>query len=361
MLQTDALQYDLPEELIASTPPEQREFARMMVLDSEGAIRAHSRVSDLPDLLPSGALLVFNDTRVLPARFVGRRVDTHGSVSGLYLHTGDHPTAATVMLKSNGRLRPGIQIELLDDAAHPTPFTIELIERREDQWLVRFAGCESALAAIDAIGKAPLPPYILRRREQQSDPGRDASDRDRYQTVFAREPGAVAAPTAGLHFTPALMEALLGRGIETAFVTLHVGHGTFKPVETSTVEEHPIHTEHFTVPADTLRALRDARSSQRPVIAVGTTTVRTLESLDEACLAADSTITSTTDLLITPGFEYHIVNGMLTNFHLPRSTLLALVAARIGLEALMAAYREAVARQYRFYSYGDCMLILPSR
>ncbi|MCA9290611.1 MAG: tRNA preQ1(34) S-adenosylmethionine ribosyltransferase-isomerase QueA [Phycisphaerales bacterium] len=352
-LPTDALDYALPEALIARRPATPRDAARMLVVHCGADRIEHRRVHDLPACLRPDDLLVFNATTVIPARLIGRRADSGGRVEGLYL---DEPTPGVwrVMLKSNGRLRPGQRIELTDEAATASA-RIELVERSGAEWLVRLDEGETA-SVLDRVGRTPLPPYILRARGADG-PGDDL-DRAWYQTVYADPSarGSVAAPTAGLHFTPDLLRAIDALGVHRETVLLHVGAGTFKPVTAPTLAEHEMHHERYTVPASTIDALRRA-SGRR--LAVGTTTVRTLESLPADLSTVAGVVSGSTDLLIAPGWSFRHVDGMLTNFHLPRSTLLALVGAMTGLDRLKAIYAAAIAEAYRFYSYGDAMLVLP--
>ncbi|UCD75703.1 MAG: tRNA preQ1(34) S-adenosylmethionine ribosyltransferase-isomerase QueA [Phycisphaerales bacterium] len=375
-LPTSALDYELPESLIATRPAEPRDSARMLVMHRNSDEVEHRHVRDLPEYLRASDLMIFNDTQVIPARFLAKRIDTGGKVEGLFLNR-QPDSSWQVMLRSNGRLRPSQRIELVDLNAKPSGHVLELVGRVEDvgegfggEWVVRPDKPDTALAGLEEVGRTPLPPYI--RRARHGETVADERDRRWYQTVYAdpARAGSVAAPTAGLHFTPRLLEAIDAKGVERRQVTLHVGAATFKPIAAATVQAHRMHTEIYEVPPQTLEALRraklpaDGRQSPR-VIAVGTTTVRTLESLPPAADLdpnASQPITGETDLLIAPPYEFRHVDGMLTNFHLPRSTLLALVAAFVtvgGLDRLLAVYAEAVARAYRFYSYGDAMLILP--
>ncbi len=383
MLTTD-LDYDLPPELIATQPAHPRDAARLMVIDRQSDQVTHRRVSDLPDLvsakaLPHGAgvvhpgdLMVFNHSRVLPACFKATRVATGGQVTGLYLRStcGADGSRWQVMLESRGRLQAGESIAL-DDRS-----TLQLIEPLGDgRWVGDLRSPEDGLALLNRIGQPPLPPYIRRQRRLHNQPERQPQDAAQYNTVYATEPGSVAAPTAGLHFTSALLDRLTHAGIQRAAVTLHVGLGTFAPVRTAQVEDHPIHEEWIAIPAATIEALRQARQSGQRIIPVGTTTVRALESLPQRLPDAGDYCASTR-LFITPpgrlkeptpqdntpacfkGFRY--TDGLMTNFHLPRSTLLAMVAALpgVGVRRLKAWYQLAIEHRYRFYSYGDAMLIL---
>lgn len=359
-LATAALDYALPEALIATRPAEPRDAARMLIVRASGGDVEHRTVADLPAYLEPRDLLVFNDTAVAPARFLGRRARTGGRVEGLFLEPVEGCWRA--MLKPSRRLRPGELVEILAPNGKPTGDVLRLIEHEgRGTWLAADTGDGEALDVLDRSGLTPLPPYILRARAERDINIDDARDRAWYQTVYAgASRGSVAAPTAGLHFTPRLLDALDARGVRRANVTLHVGAGTFLPVTAETLGEHPMHEERIEVPPktiDALRAMRDEDAGR--VIAIGTTTVRTLESLPDRLPSGDVQYAGATDLLIAPPYRFRHVDGMLTNFHLPRSTLLALVAAMLGLERLLAIYAEAVRREYRFYSYGDAMLVLP--
>ncbi len=314
---------------------------------------------------------MFNASSVARARLTGRRAGSGGRVEGLFL-SELHDRRWLVMLRSNGRLRVGDRIELLHPPGELTGVTLALADRAVDggEWIVLVdPGCASgsAPALLERIGRTPLPPYIIRARGRRTDIG-DEMDRKWYETVYADSSPdsrkSVAAPTAGLHFTPELLARLDESGIRRLRVTLHVGAGTFKPVTAPTLAQHRMHREEYAVPPETVAFLRDRqeasgeRSSGR-LIAIGTTSVRTLESLPELLPDAVEPITGSTDLLIAPPYTFRHVDGMLTNFHLPRSTLLALVGAMIGLERLKDIYAAAIEQEYRFYSYGDCMLILP--
>ncbi|MBI1368978.1 MAG: tRNA preQ1(34) S-adenosylmethionine ribosyltransferase-isomerase QueA [Planctomycetes bacterium] len=351
-MRIDELDYELPPELIARTPADRRDAARLLVYERGGGAMSHRVVADLPALMRPGDLLVINDTKVLPARFDAVRVRTGGKVEGLFVETRDDQMWH-VLLKSGGKLGPGERLDLAGAGE------LELITQREDgSWnAARHSELDTA-ALLDRVGRMPLPPYI--RAQREGDETRfDALDRQRYQTVYARQHGAVAAPTAGLHFTEALLADLRAMGVRIAPVTLHVGLGTFAPVRTDTLEAHDMHEERFTVPAATLAELAAARADRRRIVAVGTTTVRTLESLPPPPeLDPTQDYSAATRLLISPGFAFRYTDALMTNFHLPRSTLLALVAALTGLDRLKALYAEAIARRYRFYSYGDAMLIV---
>ncbi|MEM9064488.1 MAG: tRNA preQ1(34) S-adenosylmethionine ribosyltransferase-isomerase QueA [Planctomycetota bacterium] len=365
-MRIDELDYDLPAELIATTPADPRDSARLLVVSRRDPSRLeHRTIADLPELLDPGDLVVFNTSKVVPARFEGVRLDTGGRVRGLYLHSDPtDPSRASAMLRSR-RFRVGAPIELEDGAGAPTGVVFTLMEPDPSEggaWWVRAERDSQpvpVLEALDRAGLTPLPPYILAARKARDEADDDEADRTRYQTVYADPAavGSVAAPTAGLHFTDDLLARLADRGIDRADTVLHVGTGTFKPVETDRLEDHPMHTERCSM-GSAGRAIEQTRSAGGRVIAVGTTTVRTLESF-AAREGAPEWLE--TDLLITPGHEWRSVDGLLTNFHLPRSTLIALVASLFedGAPRLLSLYREAVERRYRFYSYGDAMLILP--
>ena len=348
-MRTDALDYPLPPEAVATRPVEPRDAARMLVVWHGRADHEHARVRDLPGFLARGDTLVFNTTAVAPARLVGRRATTGGRVEGLFL-AELAPGRWRVMLESNGRLRRGDAVALLDPRGAPAA-ELRLEASDDDGWIVTLAEPRPAAALLADVGRTPLPPYI--RKARGAEVVEDRLDRDWYETVYAdpdqRE--SVAAPTAGLHFTPALLRALDAAGVQRREVTLHVGPGTFRPITAPTLAGHRMHAERFAVPPQTAAALVGAAR----VLAVGTTVVRTLESLP----ADGGSLVGTTDLMIAPPYRFRRVHGMLTNFHLPRSTLLALVAAMVGLERLKTLYAEAVREGYRFYSYGDAMLVLP--
>ncbi len=346
-MDTALFDYTLPPELIAQRPADRRDESRLLVLRRTTGCVAHHRFGELPDLLRAGDLLVLNDTRVIPARLCLRR-KSGSRIEGLFLKEADGGRW-TVMLRGRGRIREG---EVLDVEGAEGQ-ALRLCESLgEGAWAVAPEPVVPAMDLLERAGRSPLPPYI-RRKDPDAD--LEALDRRRYQTVFAREPGAVAAPTAGLHFTPEVFRALEARGVERTTLTLHVGLGTFKPVATEQVERHRMHAERFRVPPAAAEAIRSARNEGRRVIAVGTTVVRVLESLVRRGGLVPTE--GETDLFIYPAFEFHVVDGLVTNFHLPRSTLLMLVSAFAGREFLLRAYEEAVARQYRFYSYGDACLI----
>ena len=339
--------YQLPDELIAQEAARERDASRLLRVDRSTGARSHHTVTELPELLAPGDLLVVNDTRVVPARLLGRRHPSGGAVECLLLGRiqGDRWDA---LVHPGQKLRPGARARFEGDGHL---LEMEVLERRfHGRRTIRLTSAAGSVdAAIDALGHVPLPPYIKR-------PDRTA-DRERYQTVYAAARGSVAAPTAGLHFTRALLDRLADRGVERCSVTLHVGYGTFEPVRAEAVEDHRVAAERYCVPAATAEAINRARRDGRRVIAVGTTTTRTLEAAVR-CGDPLRPAEGATDLTIAGDFDFRVVDGLLTNFHLPRSSLLLLVAAFTGRERILAAYREAVERRYRFYSFGDAMLIL---
>jgi len=346
-VRTELFDYALPKELIAAHPPPLRDGGRLLVLDPSSPAVDHGEVRELPSRLPPASLLVANDTRVIPARLRGRR-PTGGAVELLLVRQVEADATACAWLalaRANKPLRPGAAIDL-------GGFSVRVRERgaRGEAVIEIPMGAAEFLRYVAANGEVPLPPYIRRAPVD--------ADRERYQTVFARDDGSVAAPTAGLHFTEELIARLAEGGHELRFITLHVGPGTFRPIEADDLGAHVMDAERYRIPAATAAAIRDAKAAGRPVVAVGTTAVRALEGAAAAGGALDGA-EGQTDLFIAPPFEFRVVDGLVTNFHLPRSTLLCLVAALAGRERVLAAYAEAVARRYRFYSYGDAMLILP--
>lgn len=339
-MRTDLFDFELPPELIAQRPASPRDAARLLIV---GERLAQAAMRDLPELLAPGDLLVLNDTRVLPTRFFARRGEAAVEVTLVEPEGGD---AWWALARPGRRLRPGDLVEL-------APGLRASVEARDSEGRVRlgFALSGEALrAAIRRHGSMPLPPYIRRPR------GGDAGDRQDYQTVFGHREGSVAAPTASLHFTPELLDRLAARGVERAFVTLHVGQGTFAPVKVEAVEEHRMHAEAYELPAATAAAINAARTAGRRVVAAGTTVLRVLETaaLADPVLRPGS---GATRLFVTPGFRFRVVDRLLTNFHLPRSTLFMLVAAFAGLERMKAAYAYAIRQRFRFFSYGDACLI----
>jgi len=352
-MKTEQLDYCLPSDLIAQQPAEVRSESRLLVLDRTTGHVADSRFCDLGQFLRPGDCLVLNDTKVIQARFFANR-RTGGRLEGLFLA---EPQAGVweVMIKGAGRLRSGEEIVLLGRDCQPYGTARILDKLPEGRCRIEPEGPDGPPAILDRIGLPPLPPYIKR----DASPERADEDRQRYQTVYAQHPGAVAAPTAGLHFTQDLLDQLQQRKIELAHLTLHVGAGTFKPVASETLEDHTIHAEQVIVGAKAAQTVNRVRRNGGRIIAVGTTSIRALES---AAVRTHSgwevqPLEGQTRLFIAPGYRFRIIDAMVTNFHLPRSTLLALVAAFAGLETILAAYRHAIQQRYRFYSYGDAMLI----
>jgi S-adenosylmethionine:tRNA ribosyltransferase-isomerase len=410
VLRTDDLDYQLPEGRIATHAAEPRDSARMLVIGrATGEVIEHAFVRDLPRFLRAGDCIVVNSSAVVRARLEGHREDTLGRAEGLYLGPADAdgtPRAWACLLQGR-RMKPGVRVVLHDRENRPSPLALRLLRRIEDTPGVWVVGVEGSLAGaighgagglaalpdvalLDAIGRTPLPPYIRRARERDHEPEdarSDDADHDRYQTVYARggvvaagatgagyaatpttpttpTTGSVAAPTAGLHLTPELLARLARHGVAREEVVLHVGLGTFKPVESAFVEQHPMHREWCHMPDATRDRVARTRSSGGRVIAVGTTAARTIETFG-ALGPGDARRWIDTNLLITPGYAWRATDALLTNFHLPRSTLLAMVAALLdvgspgeGLARLKRAYAEAIERGYRFYSFGDAMLVI---
>lgn len=327
--------FELPPELIAQTPLPERSASRL--LQVQGAQLTDRRFSDIVELLQPGDLLVFNDTRVIKARLFGVK-ETGGKIEALVERILD-PRTVHAQVRASKSPPPGTRIRLAD------AFDVTVGERFGEFYTLHFP--QDAFELLEQYGSLPLPPYI--------DHEADAYDETRYQTVYAKEPGAVAAPTAGLHFDQALLEQLAARGVKQAFVTLHVGAGTFQPVRVEDLSQHKMHSEWYTIPPQTVEAVRAAKAAGRRVIAVGTTSMRALESGSQSGeLKAGS---DDTQLFITPGYTFKTVDQLVTNFHLPKSTLLMLVSAFAGYEHIRAAYAHAIAQKYRFFSYGDAMLL----
>jgi S-adenosylmethionine:tRNA ribosyltransferase-isomerase len=345
-MKTAEFDYNLPANLIAQHPLEDRAAARMMVLRRDTGSIEHRCVRELPCFLQSGDLLVVNDTRVIPARILGKRTDTGGKVELLLLEQCG-PNVWRALCRARRRPQMGSQLTLADGRVQAEVLSLE----PEGRTTVRLECRETLVDVLEEVGLTPLPPYIKRPD------GPEPADRERYQTVYATNPGAVAAPTAGLHMTTDLLDQLAARGVARTAITLHVGPGTFRPVTAELVEEHVMESERSEVSPETAEKVNRTREEGGRVIAVGTTTVRTLESA-----AADGgmvrTFSGRTDLFIRPPYAFKAVDCMLTNFHLPKSTLLMMISAFAGRDLIMKAYHEAVEAGYRFYSYGDCMLIL---
>lgn len=359
--------FDLPEELIAQEPPAERGQSRMLVLDRRTGAMRDSQFVEFPALLRPGDVLVLNDSRVIPARLFARRTlrrereTPTGRIEVMLTEPAGEQDGGMLW---RALVRPGRKVAIGERLVFPAAWgpaagegialEAEVLERGAfGERLLRFEPSTDFFAALERIGHVPLPPYIHRQDS--------APDRERYQTVFARERGSVAAPTAGLHFTQEVLQALRSRGVEVATVTLHVGLGTFAPLRVERVDEVKLHRERYTLPEATAQAVNRARAQGGRIVAVGTTVVRTLEHC--ALQSADGTLhqhSGTTDIFIAPGFRCRVVDGLLTNFHLPQSSLLMLVSALAGREHVLAAYRHAVAERYRFFSYGDCMFLAPA-
>ena len=363
-MQLSEFDYVLPGEQIAQHPLKSRDASRMLVLDRDSGVDEDRLFAELPGLLRGDELIVVNNARVIPARLLGRRVKA-AARDGAKKEASPAEGEIEILLSRQlddetweALVRPGKKLHI----GQRMQFGVGELEAEviahgnQGQRILRFFSCSGSAVndEINRLGHIPLPPYINRADEP--------SDHERYQTIFASQPGAIAAPTAGLHFTPGIVEKIRERGIEICELTLHVGLGTFQPIRTGTLEAHAMHSEAYEIPAKTAEQILGAKSAGRRVLAVGTTTVRTLEAA-----AVRATETKAGQLLvagkaearlfITPGFRFRVVDGLLTNFHLPRSTLLAMVCALAGRERILAAYRHAVEAGYRFYSYGDCMLI----
>jgi len=341
-MRVDLFDFDLPAELIALRPAKPRDSARLLLV--EGGEIIDKTILDLPKLLRPGDMLVFNDTRVIPAQLEGVRGEAR---IGATLHKREGPRDWWAFVRNAKRLRAGDTVEFGGGVA------ASVADRGEEgAILLHFEGEDPVEILLDRAGRMPLPPYIASRRPA------DDSDRDDYQTMFAREDGAVAAPTAALHFTPHLIDALEKNGIRRETLTLHVGAGTFLPVKTEDTNEHKMHAEWGRIDEETAQRLNDARSSGGRLIAVGTTSLRLLES------AADANglirpFAGDTAIFITPGYRFKAIDGLLTNFHLPKSTLFMLVSALMGLDLMKSVYAHAIEEKYRFYSYGDASLLLP--
>jgi len=349
-MKTEKLNYYLPPELIAQHPLAVRSDSRLLVLNRATREILDSRFNNIGDFLSPGDCLVLNDTKVLPARFFARRT-TGGKLEGLFLAQNIDRTW-DIMLKGTRKLNPG-EILILKDKQKADFCKAVLLEKQsQGRCLIRLKTEANLETVLDKIGFPPLPTYIKR----DDDLTVAKMDKLRYQTVYARHTGAVAAPTAGLHFTDRLIEQLKQTGICFAYITLHVGTGTFKPVTTENLEDHQIHQERFSIDEENVRTINTAKSKGGRIIPVGTTSTRTLETI--ASGSQIEATSGTTSLFIKPGYKFKITDAMITNFHLPKSTLLALVAAFAGLDNILAAYCHAIEQRYRFYSYGDAMLII---
>ena len=343
-LRTSDYDFDLPPDRIAQAPAERRDASRLLVVDRATGTLSHRVFSDLVDYIPAGDALVLNETRVFPARLLGTRASGAEAEVLLLTPQGGEEKLWTALVRPGAKLKPGRTIEIAPD------LSVEIVESTPGgERIVRLHTPLSLTEALDRYGEVPLPPYVQHRATEE--------DRERYQTVYARERGSVAAPTAGLHFTPELLAALEAKGVRIVRLVLHVGVGTFRPVETDDPAEHRMHSEWYHVPADAAAALNDTRAAGGAIWAVGTTVTRTLETVtDESGVVHAGE--GWTDIFIRPPYRYRAMDHLITNFHLPRSTLLMLVAAFAGYELMMRAYNDAIGEGYRFFSYGDAMLII---
>jgi S-adenosylmethionine:tRNA ribosyltransferase-isomerase len=349
--QLETYSYELPEELIAKEPTERRDGARMLVVHRDRQTIEHRTIRDLPEYLRPGDCLVLNDTRVVPARLIGKRSATGGRWEGLFLRTIESGQWELIG-QTRGRLQPGelIELESIHHAESERPLSVRLVSRDDEgTWTAQPQSDDSAFELLQRYGTVPLPPYI--QRSVASD-----ADRERYQTTYASVPGSVAAPTAGLHFTSGLLNECRDRGATEARVTLHVGIGTFRPVSVACLSAHRMHSEFCVVSEDVASQLRHIRQSQGRIIGVGTTSVRSLETAARS--GQIDSWSGETDLFIRPPYDFRAVDCLLTNFHLPKSTLFVLVCALAGTELAHTAYRTAIEERYRFFSYGDAMLIV---
>jgi S-adenosylmethionine:tRNA ribosyltransferase-isomerase len=342
-MRADSYDYELPESLIAQAPLEPRDTSRMMVVPLVGDDVVHTSVSSLPEYLGAGDLLVFNDTKVIPARLLGHK-PSGGNVEFLLLRPLEDGRWLS-MVRPGKRLRPGQEVLF-----GPNDEVTALIEEATPtgERIVRFSHEGDFWQMLDRIGEMPLPPYISQK----------LAEKDRYNTVYAKHEGSAAAPTAGLHFTPQLLENLRTKGVQVAYVTLHVGIGTFRPVSTESILDHPMHSEIYQISEETAALLRaHHRQPGKRVIAVGTTVTRTLESVAQR-METFQACQGETQIFIYPGYEFRAIDGLMTNFHLPKSTLLMMISSLVGRERALAAYRDAVQERYRFFSFGDCCLFI---
>ena len=344
MLKTSDFIYELPPELIAQDPLPDRSASRLLVMGRESGALEHKHFTDLPSYLRKGDCLVLNDSRVIPARLYGVREDTGGAVEVLLLKRMEEG-CWECLVRPGKKARPGMRLSFGEGLLHAE--VLDMME--EGNRRIRFS-CEGIFEEIlDRLGEMPLPPYITHKLPREQ--------RERYQTVYSRVEGSAAAPTAGLHFTQELLQKIRDLGVDTVFVTLHVGLGTFRPVKAEVVTDHHMHTEYCEISKEAAQRINDCRAAGGRVICVGTTSVRTIESMadENGLLKAGS---RETDIFIYPGYRFRITDGLITNFHLPGSTLLMLVSAFAGREHVLAAYEEAVRERYRFFSFGDAMLLL---
>jgi len=344
-MKTDLFNYDLPPELIAQHPPERRELARMLVVHRNSGNIEHRKITDIVDYLRAPDALVLNNTKVIPARIFGHKASSGGKLELLLL---EEPALGEwkVLMKASRRPKIGDELILCSGKATATM----LYDGEQGEAVLKIESDRPFMEVLDEEGVPPLPPYIARREQTRE---QIEADKARYQTVYASEPGAAAAPTAGLHFTPELLDTLADNGIKKAELTLHVGLGTFRPVSAEIITDHEMHHEHYSISSCAADTINTARQTGGRVVAVGSTSVRTLESVVPLREAEGAT-----NIFIYPPYDFHNVDVILTNFHLPKSTLLMMMSAFAGRELMLEAYKTAVAEKYRFFSYGDCMLIL---
>ena len=344
-MKTDLFDYTLPPELIAQHPPERRELARMMVLHRDSGLIEHKMITDIVDYLHSPDVLVLNNTKVIPARIFGHKAASGGKIELLLLEETE-PKVWKVLMKTSRRPKVGDELELCSGKAKATM----LYDGEQGEALLKIESERPLLEILDEEGVPPLPPYIARKEQTRE---QIEEDKIRYQTVYASEPGAAAAPTAGLHFTSDIFHALEKQGVAKTELTLHVGLGTFRPVSAETITDHKLHYERYVVSSKAAQTIQTAKLAGGKVVAVGSTSVRTLESLNS--LQAED---GTTNIFIYPPYDFKNVDAILTNFHLPKSTLLMMMSAFASREQMLHAYEVAIQENYRFFSYGDCMLIL---
>lgn len=353
MDEIDQYDYLLPKELIAQQPLADRAAARMMVINRKTGEISHRRVADFVSLLEPEDVVVFNNTKVVPARLLGRRAQTGGRWEGLFLEIAPQPNGETALWRlmgsTRGKLLPGESV-ILENIQAQDDISLRFETKLPDgTWLVKPQSEENYLTILERVGRVPIPPYIRNGKMVES-------DRDNYQTVFAQVPGAVAAPTAGLHFTEEALNEIRAQGVDIQYVTLHVGIGTFKPISVSKLSEHQMHREYAQLEESAAQRLIACKKAGGRVVAIGTTSVRTLESAAQTGIIAP--FAGQTNLFIKPPYRFNAVDVMFTNFHLPKSTLLVMIRTFGGDELLKEAYRQAIEQKYRFYSYGDCMVIL---
>ncbi|BDR35135.1 S-adenosylmethionine:tRNA ribosyltransferase-isomerase [Photobacterium damselae subsp. damselae] len=346
MMQVSDFDFDLPDELIARYPQPERTSSRLLQLDGNSGDIAHKTFKDVLDLVNPGDLMIFNNTRVIPARMFGRKA-SGGKLEVLVERMLDEKSILAHVRASKSP-KPGTELLLGEN----DEYSAEMVARHDALFEIRFNSDKTVLEILDEVGHMPLPPYIDR-------PDEDA-DKERYQTVYNAKPGAVAAPTAGLHFDDALLAALKEKGVNFAFVTLHVGAGTFQPVRVDNIDDHHMHSEYVEVPEEVVTAINETKANGGRVVAVGTTSVRSLESAAQDAVKNGTELKpffGDTEIFIFPGYQFQLVDVLITNFHLPESTLIMLVSAFAGYEHTMNAYKDAVANQFRFFSYGDSMFV----